>query len=132
MYGAFSPVDGKQFTLILPSCNASNFQIFLNEFSVDHANEFKIIVLDNGAFHKAKSLTIPDNIALIFLPPYSPELNPAELMWKKIKRNFTNKVFSSIDLLENFLCNEVNQLCPKRIKKTCAYPYIFLNNLWTI
>ena len=39
------------------------------------------MVLDNGAFHKAKKLEIPDNIKLVFLPPYSPEMNPAEKMW---------------------------------------------------
>jgi transposase len=47
-------------------------------FSEYNKEEYKIIVLDNGAFHKAKKLIIPDNIALLFLPPYSPELNPAE------------------------------------------------------
>ena len=45
----------------------------------------------NGAFHKAKKLKIPENIELLFLPPYSPELNPAEKMWAKFKRAFTNK-----------------------------------------
>ncbi|MDI9320986.1 MAG: transposase, partial [Phycisphaerales bacterium] len=40
--------------------------------------EFKIIILDNGAFHKAKTLQVPSNMYLLFLPPYSPELNPAE------------------------------------------------------
>jgi len=46
------------------------------------------MVLDNGAFHKAKALIIPENIILIFLPPYSPELNPAEKIWAKFKRDF--------------------------------------------
>ena len=53
------------------------------------------MVLDNGAFHKAKSLKIPDNIFLLFLPPYSPELNPAEKYGKHIKRKFTNKHFKT-------------------------------------
>jgi len=69
----------------MPGCNSDNFQIFLNEFSLQNPTEFKIIVLDNGAFHKAKALIIPGNIALIFLPPYSPELNPAENIWAILK-----------------------------------------------
>ena len=54
------------------------FQTFLEQLSKQDEQEFKIVILDNGAFHHAKSLTVPDNIHLIFLPPYSPELNPAE------------------------------------------------------
>ena len=49
--------------------------------------QLKIVVLDNGAFHKAKTLIIPENIILIFLPPYSPELNPAEKYGQNLKGN---------------------------------------------
>jgi len=50
----------------------------LNKLSNHKPDEYKIVVLDNGAFHKAKKLIIPEKITLVFLPPYSPELNPAE------------------------------------------------------
>ena len=90
LFGAFSPVNGDKFLLELPHCNTDNFQLFLNEFSEQNPTEFKIIVLDNGAFHKSKTLKIPNNIYLLFLPPYSPELNPAERMWAVIKRSYTN------------------------------------------
>ncbi len=73
--GAFSPITGDHFQLILPHCNADNFQVFLNDFSKENTKELKIMVLDNGRFHKAKRLIIPENIVLVFLPPYSPELN---------------------------------------------------------
>jgi hypothetical protein len=72
LFGAFSPINGDKFLLELPFCNNDTFQQYLNEFSEYNTNEFKIIVLDNGAFHKAKALIIPENIALVFLPPYSP------------------------------------------------------------
>jgi len=78
LFGAFSPINGDSFLLELPTCNADTFQIYLNEFSLIKPLELKIIVLDNGAFHKAAKLKIPKNIILLFLPPYSPELNPAE------------------------------------------------------
>ena len=76
LFGAFSPITGDHFLLELPHCNGQNFQVFLNEFSLHNPDELKIVVLDNGAFHKAKALVIPENVILIFLPPYSPELNP--------------------------------------------------------
>ena len=74
LFGAFSPINGDSFLLELPTCNTNTFQLFLNYFALQNPNEFKLIVLDNGAFHKAKYLQVPNNIALIFLPPYSPEL----------------------------------------------------------
>ena len=55
LFGAFSPVTGTQFQLEMPYCNADTFQIFLDKFSVIQPEEFKIMVLDNGAFHKAKN-----------------------------------------------------------------------------
>ncbi|WP_432419565.1 transposase [Flavobacterium marginilacus] len=54
-------------------------------------------MLDNGAFHKGKALIIPENIILIFLPPYSPELNPAELVWLNMKRKTTNKIYKIME-----------------------------------
>ena len=78
LFGAFSPINGDKFLLELPLCNSKTFQAFLNAFALQNPHEFKIMVLDNGAFHKAAALQIPQNIALLFLPAYSPELNPAD------------------------------------------------------
>lgn len=55
-FWAFSPVNGNKFLLEMPFCNSQSFQVFLNEFSAFEPDEFKIMALDNGAFHKAKSL----------------------------------------------------------------------------
>jgi hypothetical protein len=93
LFGAFSPITGEKLFMEFPCCNAEHFQIFLDEFSAEKPDNMMIIVLDNGAFHKAKKLKIPENIKLLFLPPYSPELNPAEKIWGRFKRAFTNKLF---------------------------------------
>ena len=68
VFGAFSPLSGDRFVLTLPYCNADNFQLYLNQFSKHKLRELKVIVLDNGAFHKAKKMVIPNNIMLIFYP----------------------------------------------------------------
>ena len=67
------------------------------------------MVLDNGRFHKAKRLIIPENIVLVFLPPYSPELNPAEKIWAKYKREFSNKFYSALEDVEDFITNAVKK-----------------------
>ena len=125
-------MDGHQFVLELPYCNSSNFQIYLNEFANERPDELKIIVLDNGAFHKAKKLKIPDNIGLIFLPPYSPELNPAEKIWAKFKRDFTNRLFHSLDELKNYVCQLTNKLTETEVISICSFDYVFLDNYWTV
>ena len=130
--GAFSPITGDHFQLILPHCNADNFQVFLNDFSKENPKELKIMVLDNGRFHKAKKLIIPENIVLVFLPPYSPELNPAEKMWAKYKREFSNKFYNSLEDVEDFITNVVKATSKKEVMSICGYSYVFLDEIWTI
>ena len=60
LFGAFSPVNGNKFLLEMPFCNTDTFQSFLNEFSEYEPEEFKIMVLDNGAFHKTCLLYTSD------------------------------------------------------------------------
>lgn len=106
--------------------------MFLDQFSLENEQELKLIVLDNGAFHKAKALKIPDNIILIFLPPYSPELNPAEKIWAKFKRQFTNQFFKTMDELEEFVGTISKTLSPNEVKSICGYNYIFADSFWAV
>jgi len=132
LFGAFSPITGDSLQLILPYCNGDNFQIFMDKLSGQNPQELKIMVLDNGAFHKAKKLNIPENIVLIFLPPYSPELNPAEKMWAKYKRQFSNLLFGSLESLEDFMCQLVVNTTTTEINSICRYSYIFSDSFWVI
>lgn len=116
----------------LPLCNAETFQVFLDELSAQESDLFKIMVLDNGAFHKANSLKIPENIALIFLPPYSPELNPAEKIWAAFKRMFTNRLFNSMERLGLFLADVQRSLTKQTIISTCSFGYVKPCINWTI
>jgi len=106
--------------------------VYLDEFAKENPDELKIIVLDNGAFHKAKRLIIPDNISLIFLPPYSPELNPAEKVWAKFKRDFTNRLFHTLDELKLYVCELSNKLTKQEVISICSYKYIFSSPYWTM
>ena len=132
LFGAFSPINGNRFLLELPFCSNDTFQIYLNEFSKQDSNEFKIIVLDNGAFHKAKALKIPENIALLFLPPYCPELNPAERMWQIIKAEFTGELFKNLENLSDFIEQQVKALTENMVISACSYGYIFSDINWTM
>lgn len=132
LFGAFSPINGDHFQLLLPHCDSENFQTFLDEMSKEKPRELKILVLDNGRFHKARKLVMPENIVLLFLPPYCPELNPAEKIWAKFKRAFTNICFSKLDDVEDFISEKVNEITNAEIMKTCGFEYVFSDQIWTI
>ena len=125
LFGAFSPITGSSLLLDMPYCNTECFEVFLNELSKQELKEYKILLLDNGTFHKAKRLLIPNNIALCFLPSYSPELNPAEKVWAFLKRKITNKAFKTLDELQKFIDRIIQKfITPERIKsitKTTSY-----------
>jgi hypothetical protein len=74
LFGAFWPINGASFLLELPFCNSDTFQLFLNEFSIQNPNELKIMILDNGAFHKAKRLVMPKTLYLYFCLHSAPKL----------------------------------------------------------
>ena len=120
LFGAFSPVTGSSCLLEMPHCNSQTFQLFINEMSWQNPGEFKIVILDNGAFHHAKSLQIPDNMAFIFLPPYSPELNPAEKMWRHFKDRVSMIAYNSLEVLQNKLSDITNLITPDLIKSICG------------
>jgi len=131
LFGAFSPITGTHFTLELPKCNTDCFQLYLDEFSKLNPNEFKILILDNGAFHKAGQLKIPHNIGLLFIPPYSPELNPAEKMWRHFKDQIATEVFKTIENLSDRLCAIVKNLASSTIKSITGYQY-YLDNYYAV
>jgi transposase len=132
LFGAFSPIDGHSLLLEMPYCNTECFEVFLQELSKQQPTEYKILFLDNGAFHKAKRLLIPSNIALCFIPPYSPELNPAEKVWAFIKKKITNKAFKTLAELQKFVDQVIQKyIHPERIKsitKTNTYGIILNAN----
>ena len=56
---------------------------------------------DGAGFHTSRSLVVPENITLVQLPPYSPELNPIENLWHYLKSHFwSNRAYADYDALE--------------------------------
>jgi transposase len=121
LFGAFSPINGDNYLLEMPACNTETFQVFIDQFSLQKPDEFKIIVLDNGAFHHARRLIIPPNIVLIFLPPYSPELNPAEKIWRFIKDHLSMTIHKDLSALQKHLSQILHDyLTDDIVKSICG------------
>lgn len=77
------------------------FVEYLKDFSLYKPEEFKIVLIDNAGFHSTKDVVLPENIILVPIPPYSPELNPAEKVWQFLKDKIAMKFFDNLIHLEN-------------------------------
>lgn len=124
-YGAVEPQTGESFFLILPYCNTDCMNIFLHKLSEAYADDYILLVADGAAWHKAKGLIIPANIEIIPLPPYTPELNPIEQIWKELrKRGFKNELFQTLDKVVDRLCDIICALSPETIKSITGRQWI--------
>ncbi len=84
------------------------------------------MVLDGTSSHKAKNLVVPENILLLALPPYAPELNPQEHIWDELReKEFPNRVFSRLDTVVRQLEQGLHRLAtePDRLRSLTAWPW---------
>jgi len=83
--------------MLAPKMDTINMNAFLHHVSSNHPDEFVVMVLDGAPSHRANALRVPSRMALLRLPAYSPELNPAERLWDEIReKEFANRVFDSL------------------------------------
>ena len=123
LYGAFSPIDGDAFIYEIEGTTSEIFFRYIEQLSLHRPDELKIVVIDNAGFHSLKEFIIPDNIKLIRIPPYSPELNPSEKIWAFIKQSYKNKVFETMEILKNWLSDFiVNKIHPEIVKSITHHP----------
>lgn len=116
LWGSYSPIDGDSFVWEINGTDSLIFEQYLKALSLHRPDEFKILVIDNAGFHSTKNMAIPNNIHLLRIPPYSPELNPCEQIWQYMKNRFQNQVFSSMDKLKEWLNDMVNSMSTSTVK----------------
>jgi len=79
-----------------------------------------LLVCDNAVWHRSKALKIPENIKILFIPPYTPEMNPIEQVWAKIREiGFNNRLFKTLDDVVDKLCDTIKNLQNETIKSIC-------------
>lgn len=126
-FSAVSPHDGVVDSLVLPWVSAETMSLFLAEVAQRHSEDYVVMVMDQAGWHLAHALTVPDNMRLIFLPPYSPELNPAEHLWKSLREDcFANTVFASLDAVERALTKGLKRLEgePAKVQSMTGFRWI--------
>ncbi|MFO1352145.1 MAG: IS630 family transposase [Gammaproteobacteria bacterium] len=126
-YGAACPRTGSFDALILPDIRTACLERFLVELSRRHADTHILLWADGAGSHKAQALTVPANLTLKHLPPYSPELNPVENLWDELReKTFKNLAFDSLDAVEDTLAQGLRRLekTPDIVRSITAFPWI--------
>jgi transposase len=95
------------------TCNTAVFNTWISQVLLPCLKSGQVVVMDNASFHKSirtKELIESAGCKLIFLPPYSPDLNPIEIVWANLKRNLT-QIICDFKSLSDALDHIFKQLC---------------------
>jgi len=88
LYAAVEPSTGASTALQAPCVDTVTMNVFLEMLSKDlGADDHAVLILDRAGWHRSKRLAVPENITLLYLPPYAPELNPVEYVWAHLKQH---------------------------------------------
>ena len=124
LYGAVAPRTGAGFFEARLQLNRDQFQAFLDALSTTYPATFNVLIVDNARAHRATTLQVPANIALLFQPPYAPELNPCERVWLALKDALAWRCFADVPALQDALERTLAVLTPKALQSLTAYPYL--------
>lgn len=94
LYGFVHPATGRSEWLILPRVNVAWFNRALAEFAQAVGagpNRHSLLVIECAGWHRSERVSIPEGLHLVFLPPYSPELQPAERLWELADEPLVNR-----------------------------------------
>ena len=124
-FGAVEPMTGEHFFLVMPYCDTICMNVFLRELSKEYPKDQILLVCDGAAWHKSKGLVVPDNIGLLYIPPYTPEMNPIEQIWKQLRSmGFRNEVFKTLKHVVDRLCVTIRQLTNDMVRSITARQWI--------
>jgi len=114
--------------LVMTRLDTAAMNLFLAELAQAVApGTHAVVLMDKAGWHIADDLVVPANITPVFLPSYSPELNPIERLWLYLKDNhLSHRVFDGPDEIIEACCDAWNTLIAEtgRIRSLCSYPWL--------
>ena len=124
LFGAVCPDRGVGAGLVMPYANTEAMNKHLEEIAKAVApGAHAALILDGAGWHDSADLAMPENITPIILPPYSPELNPAENVWEYLRKNkLANRLYETYEDIVEACCDAWNSLMatPDRIASIAA------------
>ena len=99
--------------------------VFLEHLSKAYPDDHIVLVCDGAAWHKSGTLKSFPNIELMFIPPYTPEMNPIEQIWKELRaRGFHNEAFQTLEKVVDRLCDTICELSSETIRSITSRDWI--------
>ena len=112
--------------LLAPTVNTEIMNLHLEHISQQVGpTRHVVLVLDGAGWHVAKALKVPENITLLPLPPYSPELNAAERPWGYLRQHYlSNQVYRDYNEIFTETMLAWNRLTPECLRSLCATGWV--------
>lgn len=132
VYGFVQPETGESLWYLIPRVSIAWLNLVYQQFAKDagiSAENPILLVEDNAGWHRSQKSVIPQGIELEFLPPYSPELQPAERLWPLVDEAIANQCINNLEELEDLLVTRCNILRDKKeeIKNLTNYSWLNLS-----
>lgn len=126
LYAAVNPISGESSAMLAPTVNTACMNIHLEWISEQAGpNKHVVLVVDGAGWHVAKALTVPANITLLPLPPYSPELNAIERVWAYLRSHYlSNRIYENYDELVDAGQQAWNALTEADLRSICHTEWI--------
>jgi transposase len=109
LYAAVEPTTGTGVFLLLPTREGTCLELFLRQLRHELGQGQMGVVLDSSGSHRSAEVRWPQGMHPLYLPPSSPELTPAEQVFRPIRKHLSNTLFTTLDELQNALINELQQ-----------------------
>jgi transposase len=103
LYATVDPMTGESSCVYLPGMDGLCLEAFLEQLGKAYAEHHLVVVLDGAPSHRSEGIACPENVSLLRLPSYSPELNPVERWFQEFRRALSNRIFESVELLQEAL-----------------------------
>lgn len=127
LFSAVSPLSGKSFHLTsIDGFDSNAAHTFLLELKKEYADKMVVLVWDNAPCHRPKIHREIPGLIILFLPPYSPELNPAERFFEELRKATANQIFKTIEEQEIAIDAKLNALTDdtEAMKQLLGYEWI--------
>lgn len=124
LYAAVEPTTGESLLLEMPALDAKSVQAFLEEFSLTYPQTLNVLVWDGAPAHLSQALFVPENVLLVRLPPYSPELNPIERLWQDLRQKLDFLPAADLQTLKDALAQQICRYTAPMLASLCGYSYL--------
>jgi transposase len=126
LYAAVESSTGASVALQAPHVNTGTMNVFLEMLSGELGpREHAVLIMDQAGWHKSRALRVPENISILYLPPYAPELNPVERLWAYLRQHhLSNRAYEGYQHLLDAGAQAWQRLTPAILRSVCNCTYL--------